>query len=54
MLDEVKFKQFLADVHTAAGLLYHGRTDKGLASRLSKQVMEYYEHVSENQLKEMI
>lgn len=48
MLDEIKFRQFLADVHTAAGLISNGCTDKGLASRLSEQVMAYYENLKDN------
>lgn len=34
-LFDVETTQFLTDVLTAAGLLYHGKTDKGLAQRIS-------------------
>lgn len=34
-LFDVETTQFLTDVLTAAGLLYHGKTDKGLARRIS-------------------
>ena len=34
-LFDVETTQFLVDVLTAAGLLYHGKTDKGLAQRIS-------------------
>lgn len=39
--DRVKFSRFLTDAMTAAGLLRHGKTDKGLASRISSASMEY-------------
>jgi len=32
---DVETAQFLTDVETAAGLLFHGKTDKGLAQRIS-------------------
>jgi len=32
---DVETTQFLTDVLTAAGLLYHGKTDKALAQRIS-------------------
>lgn len=35
MLFDVETTQFLTDVLTAAGLLYHGKTDKELARRIS-------------------
>lgn len=34
-LFDVETTQFLTDVLTAAGLLYHGKTDKALAQRIS-------------------
>ncbi|QHJ79792.1 MAG: hypothetical protein [Caudoviricetes sp.] len=34
-----EFSQFLTDVLTAAGLVAHGRQDKGLAARLSSAVV---------------
>jgi len=34
-LFDVETTRFLTDVLTAAGLLYHGKTDKALAQRLS-------------------
>jgi hypothetical protein len=34
-LFDAETTQFLVDVLTAAGLLYHGKTDKGLAQRIS-------------------
>ena len=36
-LPRTETMQFLTDVVTAAGLLAHGRTDKGLAKRISEQ-----------------
>ena len=33
--DPVAYSQFLTDVVTAAGLLEHGRRDKGLAQRIA-------------------
>lgn len=39
---QVEFLQFLSDVHTAAGLVEHGRQCKDLGSRLSKMVMRLY------------
>lgn len=33
-LESVEFTQFLTDVTTAAGLLEHGKRDKGLARRI--------------------
>lgn len=35
-----EFSQFLTDVLTAAGLVAHGKQDKGLAARLSSAVVE--------------
>jgi len=35
-----KFSQFLSDVVTAAGLLEHGKKDKGLASRIAAMAFE--------------
>lgn len=35
------FKQFLSDVHTAAGLVTHGKQCKALGERLGKGVMLY-------------
>lgn len=32
---DIEYSQFITDVITAAGLLYHGKTDKGLAERIS-------------------
>lgn len=32
---DVETAQFLTDVETAAGLLFHGKRDKGLAQRIS-------------------
>lgn len=37
----IGFKQFLADVHTAAGLVRHGKQCKALADRLGSGVMEF-------------
>lgn len=37
----ISFKQFLSDVHTAAGLLRYGKKDQGLADRLGKCVINY-------------
>lgn len=34
-----EFSQFLTDVLTAAGLVAHGKQDKGLAARLSSVVV---------------
>ena len=34
-LFDIETMRFLADVSTAAGLLYHGKTDKALAQRIS-------------------
>lgn len=34
-----EFKQFLSDVHTAAGLVWHGNRSKALSERLSNAVM---------------
>lgn len=34
-LFDVETTRFLTDVLTAAGLLYHGKTDKALAQRIS-------------------
>lgn len=36
-----EFSQFLTDVLTAAGLIAHGKQDKGLAARLSSAVVEF-------------
>lgn len=35
LLNDAETMQFLTDVLTAAGLLYHGKTDKCLAQRIS-------------------
>jgi hypothetical protein len=40
--EPVAFKQFLSDVHTAAGLVTHGKQCKALGERLSEGVMRYY------------
>jgi hypothetical protein len=39
--EPVAFKQFLSDVHTAAGLVTHGKQCKSLGQRLSEGVMRY-------------
>jgi hypothetical protein len=39
--DTVAFKQFLSDVHTAAGLVTHGKQCKALGERLGEGVMRY-------------
>jgi hypothetical protein len=39
--EPVAFKQFLSDVHTAAGLVTHGKQCKALGERLSEGVMRY-------------
>ncbi len=39
--DTVAFKQFLSDVHTAAGLVTHGEQCKALGERLGEGVMRY-------------
>ncbi len=39
--DTVAFKQFLSDVHTAAGLVTHGKQCKALGERLGEVVMRY-------------
>jgi hypothetical protein len=36
VVEPVEFTRFLTDVVTAAGLLSHGRTDKGLAARIAE------------------
>jgi hypothetical protein len=40
--EPVVFKQFLSDVHTAAGLVMYGKQCKALGERLSEGVMRYY------------
>ena len=35
VLFDIETTRFLTDVLTAAGLLYHGKTDKALAQRIS-------------------
>jgi hypothetical protein len=40
--EHVAFKQFLSDVHTAAGLVTHGKQCKALGERLGEGVMRYY------------
>jgi hypothetical protein len=40
--EPVAFKQFLSDIHTAAGLVTHGKQCKALGERLSEGVMRYY------------
>jgi hypothetical protein len=40
-VEPVAFKQFLSDVHTAAGLVTHGKQCKALGERLSEGVMRY-------------
>jgi len=42
--EHVKFPQFLTDVVTAAGLLAHGKQDKGLAARISSYAYELRTH----------
>ena len=39
--EPVAFKRFISDVHTAAGLVRHGKRDAGLSDRLSEMVMHY-------------
>lgn len=39
--EPVAYKQFLSDVHTAAGLVTHGKQCKALGERLSEGVMRY-------------
>lgn len=39
--EPVAFKQFLSDVHTAAGLVAHGKQSKALSERLGEGVMRY-------------
>jgi hypothetical protein len=39
--EPVAFKQFLSDVHTAAGLVTHGKQCKALGERLGEGVMRY-------------
>jgi len=41
--EPVAFKQFLFDVHTAAGLVTHGKQCKALGERLGEGVMRYME-----------
>lgn len=40
--DPAEFRQFLSDVHTAAGLISHGKQSKHLGDRLSVAVMKMY------------
>ena len=44
--------QFLSDVITSAGLLRHGKTDKGLAERISNRAMMFMGAVSALSAKE--
>jgi hypothetical protein len=46
---DITFSQFLSDVHTAAGLVSHGKQCKALGERLGKYVMKYREPVSSNE-----
>lgn len=39
--EPMAFKQFLSDVHTAAGLVTHGKQCKALGERLGEGVMRY-------------
>lgn len=39
--DVVEFRQFLTDVHTAAGLIAHGKQSKALSERLAEAVVKY-------------
>ncbi len=44
---DITFSQFLFDVHTAAGLVSHGKQCKALGERLGKYVMRYRELAQE-------
>lgn len=44
---DITFSQFLFDVHTAAGLVSHGKQCKALGERLGKYVMRYREPVKQ-------